>query len=69
MGSNKKFADGNGIGLFLTQKIILLHEGTIEVKSKEGDGTTFTIKLEHTLLNLVCDTEFLLDNYICDYIK
>ena len=46
-GSNKKFADGNGIGLFLTQKIILLHEGTVEVKSQEGEGTTFTIKLEH----------------------
>ena len=46
-GSNKKFADGNGIGLFLTQKIVLLHKGIIDVQSMEGEGTTFTIKLEH----------------------
>ena len=49
-GSNKKYAEGNGIGLFLTQKIILLHEGTIEVESMEGVGTTFTIKLEHSFI-------------------
>ena len=45
-GSNKKFADGNGIGLFLTQKIIVLHGGTIEVQSIEGEGTTFKVILE-----------------------
>ncbi len=48
-GSNKKFADGNGIGLFLTQKIILLHGGTIEVESQEGEGTIFMIQLEHNM--------------------
>jgi signal transduction histidine kinase len=46
-GKNKKFADGNGIGLFLTQKIIALHNGTISVASKENEGTTFTIMLPH----------------------
>ena len=46
-GSNKKFADGNGIGLFLTQKIIVLHGGTIEVQSVVGEGTTFKVILEH----------------------
>jgi len=47
-GTNKKFADGNGIGLFLTQKIILLHGGNISVKSAENEGTVFTITLPHT---------------------
>lgn len=44
-GENKKFAEGNGIGLSLTQKIITLHKGTISVFSKEQRGTTFTVEL------------------------
>lgn len=44
-GENKTFAEGNGIGLSLTQKIIALHKGTIAVKSKEKQGTTFTVEL------------------------
>lgn len=44
-GENKTFAEGNGIGLSLTQKIITLHKGTIAVKSKEKQGTTFTVEL------------------------
>ncbi len=44
-GENKHFAVGSGIGLCLTQKIILLHKGMISVFSKQGEGTTFLIKL------------------------
>lgn len=44
-GDNKSFAEGNGIGLSLTQKIIILHNGTIDVTSNENEGTTFTIEL------------------------
>ena len=33
----------SGIGLFITQKIIHNHQGTIQVKSVENKGTTFTI--------------------------
>jgi two-component system, NtrC family, sensor histidine kinase AtoS len=36
---------GVGLGLALVHKIILSHGGTIEVKSKEGAGTTFTVML------------------------
>lgn len=46
-GDNKNFADGNGIGLSLTQKIILLHKGTISVSSKQNEGTTFLVELPH----------------------
>ena len=35
---------GNGLGLTNTQNIILNHSGTINVESKTGYGTTFTIK-------------------------
>lgn len=44
-GENKTFAEGNGIGLSLTQKIIALHKGIIAVLSKEKQGTTFTVEL------------------------
>jgi signal transduction histidine kinase len=37
--------EGNGLGLYWTKKIIDLHNGAIEVMSKKGRGTTFTITL------------------------
>ena len=37
---------GSGLGLFVVREIIQLHNGTIEVDSKEGKGTTVTIKLK-----------------------
>jgi len=43
-GTNRKIADGHGIGLTLTQKIIALHKGTIHVVSKDKE-TVFTIEL------------------------
>lgn len=36
---------GSGIGLALTQEIIMQHKGQIEVKSELGEGTTFTVTL------------------------
>jgi len=44
-GRNGAFAEGNGIGLSLTQKIIALHNGTIAVLSEENRGTTFVVEL------------------------
>ena len=34
---------GSGIGLALTKEIVELHKGSIEVKSEEGKGSTFTL--------------------------
>ena len=46
-GANKRIAEGNGIGLSLTQKIIHLHNGYIRVNSVLQKGTTFIVTLLH----------------------
>lgn len=46
-GTNEQSVQGYGIGMTLTQKIISLHRGTIEVYSHPGEGTTFIVKLPH----------------------
>lgn len=43
-GTNQN-TEGMGIGLFLAKSIINQHNGTINIKSKEGKGTTIEIKL------------------------
>ncbi|MCP4198167.1 MAG: response regulator, partial [Proteobacteria bacterium] len=37
--------DGNGIGLHFSKMILKLHEGSIQVESEKGMGTTFVIHL------------------------
>ncbi len=37
--------DGTGLGLAITNRIVQEHDGTIDVKSTPGRGTTFIIKL------------------------
>jgi len=44
-GSSKRRFGGVGLGLALVKEIIESHEGTVDVTSVEGEGTTFRIVL------------------------
>jgi signal transduction histidine kinase len=37
--------DGLGVGLFITRELVRAHGGAIEVRSTEGAGATFTVRL------------------------
>ena len=37
--------DGSGIGLAMTYRILQLHHGQLDVESKVGEGSTFTLSL------------------------
>ena len=40
---------GTGLGLYWAKKIIDLHGGTIDIASKPGEGSTFTVCLPHAV--------------------
>lgn len=46
--SNVKNIDGTGLGLLIAKNYVELHEGTIEVESEEGVGSTFIVRLPIT---------------------
>jgi len=44
-GSNVSGIVGTGVGLYLVKMVVDLHGGRVEVNSKEGEGSCFTIRL------------------------
>lgn len=40
-------AQGSGIGLALTKELVVLHQGSIEVDSTEGSGTTIEVRIPY----------------------
>jgi signal transduction histidine kinase len=40
-----KGTKGTGLGLMITKKIVTEHGGEIEISSREGEGSTFTVRL------------------------
>ncbi len=43
--SHSREIGGTGLGLSITRNAILMHRGTIEAKSTEGEGTRFTVRI------------------------
>jgi signal transduction histidine kinase/DNA-binding response OmpR family regulator len=49
---------GSGLGLSLSKEFMNLHKGSLNVKSKKGQGTTFTIKLRTGDSHLLEDEKY-----------
>ncbi|HEY7956372.1 MAG TPA: PAS domain S-box protein, partial [Polyangia bacterium] len=47
---------GLGLGLFITEQVVLGHGGTIEVRSSAEEGTTFAVKLPRARIEKVAAT-------------
>ena len=43
--SHSREIGGTGLGLAITKSAVLMHRGSITVTSKEGEGTTFLVKI------------------------
>ena len=48
---SSKGGKGTGLGLLVTGKLIEEHNGVIEIKTRQGIGSTFTIKLPYEKVN------------------
>ncbi|SCE97322.1 SpoIIE family protein phosphatase [Micromonospora mirobrigensis] len=46
-GAVGRSAEGTGIGLALVQQLVRLHGGTVAVRSVQGEGSTFTVRLPY----------------------
>jgi signal transduction histidine kinase len=43
--SRNRSGGGSGLGLSIVKKIVDMHQGTIDVRSRPGEGTEFTVRL------------------------
>jgi len=43
---------GTGVGLYLVKTAVDLHHGAVEVRSKEGEGSRFTVRLPRAALSV-----------------
>jgi two-component system, OmpR family, sensor kinase len=49
-GGNVSGIVGTGVGLYLVKMVVDLHHGAVEVQSKEGEGSSFTVRLPRAAL-------------------
>ena len=47
--------EGSGIGLALVKELVAMHGGSIAADSREGAGTTFTVRLPFGVTHLTAD--------------
>jgi signal transduction histidine kinase len=48
--SHSREIGGTGLGLAITRSTIAMHHGTVSVISKEGEGTTFSVRIPLTYI-------------------
>lgn len=49
--SHSREIGGTGLGLAISKSIIVMHKGAVRVTSKEGRGTTFSIRIPLSVIN------------------
>jgi signal transduction histidine kinase len=49
-GGNVSGIVGTGVGLYLVKMVVDFHHGAVEVKSREGEGSSFTVRLPRAAL-------------------
>ncbi len=49
--SHSREIGGTGLGLAIARSSVLKHRGSIQVQSKEGEGTTFTVRIPLTFVS------------------
>jgi signal transduction histidine kinase len=49
--TTKPVGKGTGLGLSISYSLVRKHQGDIQVKSKVGQGTTFTVRLPAIVKN------------------
>ena len=49
--SHSREIGGTGLGLAITRNAILMHKGAIQLYSKPGEGTTFTVRIPLTYIS------------------
>lgn len=50
--SHSRAIGGSGLGLAISKRAILMHRGKLEVESKLGEGTTFTVRIPLTKISV-----------------
>lgn len=50
--SAHRYVEGTGLGLNITKQLVDMMQGTINVESEEGKGTTFTVSIPQEVLNV-----------------
>jgi signal transduction histidine kinase/ActR/RegA family two-component response regulator len=60
---NKRKFGGLGLGLFIVRTLVDLHEGSIKIQSKPGEGTTCKIALDYDIVAIEKPAEAMGDSY------
>jgi len=49
--NKNRYIEGTGLGLSITRQLVEMMDGTIEVKSKHGKGSCFTVKIPQRIID------------------